>query len=198
MPFNRFGMRWLPHLCGVLVVCWFWSEFALSRTLRANAAGVLAAPQRPSVVNGLLVRLDRYLGQPLQPPVGEFSLLFATSDSCSYSKSQVDSLLNLIRRGEPLPSLILVSLSSKAQVQEPLVRALSARHISYQQLTVADSAAFSEDTGLAWTPAILLLDRHMRVRLVTERLTPTVEAILRDSCGSPRVQLPTHLGSDLR
>lgn len=198
MPSNRLGMRWLPHLCGVLVVAWFWSEFALSRTLRANAASVLAAPQRPSVVNGLLIRLDRYLKQPLKPPVGEFCLLFVTSDSCSYSKSQVDSLLNLIRRGEPLPSLILVSLSSHAQVQEPLVGALSARRMSYQQLTVTDSYAFSEDTGLAWTPAIVLLGRRMRVRLVTERLTPTVEAILRDSSGSTRVQPPTHLGSDLR
>ena len=48
-------------------------------------------------------------------------------------------------------------------------------HVPFQFLQFTDYVAFAQETGLAWTPAVALLDARFRLRLASSRLTPTVE-----------------------
>jgi hypothetical protein len=180
----RRRLQWIPHLCSVLLVAWFWSQFAANSHLRTGAAAALSATQRPYVMNGLLIRLDRHVSEPFIPARQGYQLLFLTSDLCPHSRRQADNLRTLIEHGERFPFVILASFDSGAITHRPLAAALTARGIRYRRLHITNQPAFSEDTGLAWTPAIAVLDRDMRVRFVTEEITPTVVARLRELLGS--------------
>lgn len=177
MLLRRLATWWLPQLLALALVAWFWSEFRSSRALRREVSTVLASSHRPYIVNGLRIRLDQYLRKPLVRS-SEYHLLLVTSDSCPYSRPQVQSLANMIWRGQSLPPTILVSLSDGSEAQRALVTALDAHGISHQDVRLTNSYAFSEDTGLVWTPAIALLDGDLRIRFVTERITPAAEAAL--------------------
>jgi hypothetical protein len=177
MDTMRVLRRWAAPMTAVLVVVWFWYTYSSHARLKQAAGAALAATHRPYLLNGTQVRLDRYLSPAFQPePRHRYYLAFVSSDSCKHSQTQARALLRWLERTRAIPPTLLISFDEGSLLQPALVAALSKRNVPYQRLRIRQQAAFTEDTGLAGTPAILILDSDLRVRLVAEGLSPAVEA----------------------
>jgi len=168
--------RWCRPILGAAVVLWFWYAYSSHTRLKQAAGIALATTQRPYVLAGLHINLDRYLTPQFRPEPGVgYYLVFVSSDSCRHSEEQAAVLLRWLRRANVVPATVLISFDEGSKLQPPLVSALQERKVPFQRLKIQNQAAFSEDTGLAWTPAILIVDSGLRVRLVTEHLSASAE-----------------------
>ena len=179
MTTNSIRKSLIP-MFALVVLGWFWFAYSSHGYWKRSAGVALSGTHRPYVLAGLQIPLDRYLVPSFHRESGSlYYLVFLSSDSCPHSEEQAARLSAWIESAPEVPPAVLLTFDG-VRVQRRLVAALVARGVRFQQLTVGRQVAFSEDTGLAWTPAVLLLDQGLRVRLVAEALSPTVEAHLNE------------------
>lgn len=151
----------------------FWSVRSAHVDLRARWTRHMQETTRPAVLNGLEVRLDRHLEPAVQTagPHGRY-LVLISSDHCPYSLAEVDGWRELLGRVPFRSDDAVIHMSvSGTGVASALA---DMEHVPLQFLQFTDYAAFAEETGLASTPAVVLLDARFRLRLASSRITPTV------------------------
>jgi hypothetical protein len=73
---------------------------------------------------------------------------------------------------------LLIVTKNGAEIPRALSSAASQRGLRSQIVRVTNNAGFSEQTGIAWTPQVLVLDSTGRVRISAEAVTHTVEAAI--------------------
>jgi len=191
VPLKGFNMtvpirgRAYSHLAmwvGLCLVLVFWCAHILNAHLLSSITEARGrAPQPPFLVNGLELTLNRCLDPPFAPESRRgWYLLIVVSDSCRFSHHEVPTWTSLMR---DLPfssddTVIIVSTHGD-QLARQLDRVASTRPVRHAVLRVTDILAFGLSTGLQGTPRTVILDNTRRVRLVTERVTPTVADLIR-------------------
>jgi hypothetical protein len=168
-------------VAGASVVA-FWSAVLAERTLRQQWGNVLMSSHRPPLLNGFLLRLDRFVDPAVMPGSADRYLAFVLSDACRFSAEDLPRWAALIRTlpFQSSDEILLITIFGHQGVDE-LARVAALRSIRTRRIDVVQRAGFSQQTGVSWTPATLLLDGDMRVRLVSQRVTDVVERLIRDA-----------------
>jgi hypothetical protein len=168
-------------VAGASVVA-FWSGVLAERTLRQAWGDVLIASHRPPLLNGFLFRLDRFVEPAVMPESADRYLVFVLSDTCHFSSEELPRWAALLRTlpFQSSDEVLLITVSGHRSADE-LADLAASRSIRARRIDVVQRAGFSQATGVAWTPATLLLDGDMQVRLVSERFTDVVEALIREA-----------------
>ena len=151
----------------------FWFVRSANVDLRARWTRQIVETSRPAVLNGLEVRLDRHLEPAVRTTGGRGRyLVLISSDQCPYSLAEVDRWRELLARVPfgPDDTVIHMSVSGTGVAGE----LADMEHVPFQFLQFTDYAAFAQETGLAWTPGVAVLDARFRLRLASSRVTPTV------------------------
>jgi hypothetical protein len=167
------------HARGVfifLLVTSFWCVFAVRLQLQTRIDQLREAAQVPFVLNGLELKLDRFVHPPLRATHKNCRyLLFLASDRCTYCWEQLGPWEDLLRRIQFHPDdvVVIVSLHGK-QLADRL--AATARTLGARQLLMdpVNPVVFGVETGLMTTPLAAVLDGHLRVQASSERITPSV------------------------
>ncbi len=161
----------------------FWASYATSVYLGRAWAQALRTTTRPPVVNGLPLRLAPFATLVRDSAPGleaERYLVLVASDDCPYSEAEIPAWTELLRglAFRRADVVLLISLKGRRipAAIEPVVRR---RGVPYRLSEVANRVGFAEATGLAWTPETLVLDRHLRVRLATERVSDPASALIK-------------------
>jgi hypothetical protein len=173
----------------LVVACvWFWAEYVALRRSAADRFALSRVAVRPIPLNGFLFPTAYLDVRPAA--VAEAILVLVTSDECRASQKQVGPWLQLLDSIRDLPpDAVEVVVLSKAGSRIPqTVRENSP--FPTRTRVIDDAVTFSRRTGISWTPALIVLDSHARLRLITEALTPIIrdEAIrqLRSSVNKGR------------
>ena len=154
----------------------FWALYGLNAFARSQWQQnyLQAQSSRPPVLNGLLFRQAN--SKPDTTSAGR-QLVLVTSDSCRFSQTQVPEWLTFASELKFLPtdSVTLVSLNGDS-LPRRMAKRLSGMGIPHriQVLTGGPKAVFMLENGVAWTPDILIIDEHRRIRLSAPRLTAAV------------------------
>lgn len=161
----------------------FWCGYATERIVSAQLAHMhtLHSPKRPLVLNGLLFRLDRHLSRPPHGAGQSRALVLISSDACRYSWDELPRWRRLIAElhFDKDDTLLLISLSGRA-IQQHLEEAARLRQVVPLSSLVTDQVGFIQETGVSWTPHTLVL-RDSIVRTSSERVTPTVHVLIKES-----------------
>jgi len=171
----------------IMFWCTYWNHLALRTQLVASHG----ESDRPPLVSGLVVNLQSYVHPVLQRPArsGLYSLVIVFSDRCLHSRREMHAWRRFLESTSPQPTVNVVLVSrSGDEISNQLASAARLHGWTYQQVRVRDSALFAERTGIAWSPELLVLDPKSRVRIATERLTPRVQALLRDLMDESRLK----------
>jgi hypothetical protein len=159
-------------LVGLLVA--FWTATILNGDLRRRWSALNDVSKRPFVLNGLTLQLEGSVVPSLDRRENAHTkyLVLVSSDECSVCQEQVDDWVDLMGRLQLSGDSEVVHITTNGTVLPERVRLVADRRgIPYRVLQVTNQAQFVEETGLAWTPALLLLDADLSVRLVTTQLS---------------------------
>jgi hypothetical protein len=165
--------------CAVVLVI-FWSAYGLNVLARSSWQQNYGRAQltRPLILNGLLFRPGP--GSADLPTTGR-QLVLVTSDTCSFSQAGVPEWLQLVEEinFRSPDSVSVISLRGRT-LPDHLSARLSELGVPHQVhvLTDVSKAVFMQQTGIAWTPEIMLVDEQRRIRLSSPRLTPSLRDAL--------------------
>lgn len=171
---SQFG-KWAFRAMFAAVVI-FWSAHVVEERFRSAVMSARATAQVPFAINGLQLPLDRVLLPRILPSTstGRYLLLVA-SDRCQYSQDEFTVWTRLLHEAplRPDDSIIIISLRGN-KLAKRLAEAAAKRHVSVVIGRPIDAITFGVGTGLSTTPTTAILDSRFRIRLVTERVSPTV------------------------
>jgi len=173
----RSRMRRKAYVVAIGLTVMYWSAAAADHIMYDRWGKVLRTAQKPLLVNGLRFRLGVFLDEPVEPsPLVQRYLVLISADECQYSQAELPRWLKLLDRVrfDDRDEVLLVS-SSGSRIQDALQSVLDGRGTAYRRLVVLNRAGFGANTGVSWTPETLALDGSMRIRIASERVTPTVE-----------------------
>lgn len=176
--------RVATYVVAVASLVAFWSSYLVEKAYRSAWGEVVIESQRPPLLNGLRFRLDRFVEPAVLPGRAERYLVIVLSDQCRFSAEDMPRWTTLLRT---LPfretdEILLISTSGRSAADE-LAKVAADRSVRTQRLDVVQRAGFSHQSGIAWTPATVVLDHEMRVRLASERVTDVFEALIAQAYG---------------
>jgi hypothetical protein len=164
----------------------FWLTASAHSGLRIRWSELQLGSQRPFVLNGLILRFDRHVRPTLK--IGDRTsryLVLVSSDECPVCLDAVDSWVSLLDRLKFEPTDYVVHVTTRGMmIPNTIAAALKSRNVGRQILRVDGQAGFAEETGLAWTPAVILLDAGLRVRLISSQVTPAFRREVEASFGA--------------
>ena len=162
-----------------LCVLFYWAAFIADRYAYDEWGRVLKRSNPPILANGLRLPLEPFVDS-LQLSAKDY-LAIVTADDCGYCLKEVGAWLSLLEsiRLDGDEEVLLLTTSGR-NIPSQLEKVLKRRGARYQILNIEARAAFGQRTGISWTPETLVLDREFRIRISSERVTPTVrELVLR-------------------
>lgn len=177
-------MKWRMNrslLCAIVVsVTSFWFAHGAKRLLHSEWGNFLEANKRPVLFNGLPLILDPFVEPPLIDKFTRY-LVIVSSDECAYSQREVTNWTRLLREAPFSAKDVVISISTVGtKIPSQLESILSMRRVAFRRQRVTNIGAFGQQTGVSWTPQTLVLDKEMRVRLQSEKVTQVVfEEVLR-------------------
>ena len=159
----------------------FWSASLAESTLRRSWIQVRRETQRPPLLSGLFFRLDRFVSPQVAPGTASRYLVIVLSDDCQFSAQQMPKWTTLIRTlpFRPSDEVLLITTSGRIAADR-LATFVASRSVRGRRIEIVQRAGFTQETGVSWTPATLVLDGRMRVRLVAERITEVVESSIKE------------------
>jgi hypothetical protein len=170
------GDSWarICYVASATTIALFWLTYAIERRLYADWGTLVRSSSKPPIVDGRVLNLQHFVNPALERRNGGY-LVLVTSDQCRYSQDEMSAWEALFGKLTVRSGITVVMVSTHGDAIPTRLRtALDLRGIPNQTLQVSNRAAFVEETGLGWTPHTVALDSKMRVRLTSERVTPTV------------------------
>lgn len=158
-------------LCALYWVAFWGEEWSKDRWRTAYSAS-----QRPPVVDGLVLRFAPFLNkEPEVTPVGGATVVLVYSDECPYSQAQANDWLAIMKlpEADQVSDVLLVRTGIGRQIESALLEGIRNGRRRVQSVNVKDRIGFMEATGIAWTPATIVIDSGSHVRFVAERLDAT-------------------------
>jgi hypothetical protein len=154
----------------------FWTAYFVHAQLSACIARARAGAQIPFVLNGLELKLDRFVRPALFPNANSrWYLLLFVSDRCPHSHDELATWKRLLRETPfTRDDMVIIISSHGGAIGKSLEDVAIERHVPHVVAVITDVLAFGIETGLVGTPTTAILDRRFRLRLVAERVTPTV------------------------
>lgn len=174
-------LKRLVIVASIVSVAFFWAAFGLRGYLHAKRDETLRRIRPMFALSGVTVRLDRHV-KPTYYPSGtrDRYLLVMSSDRCPYSQAAVDYWLAMLR---DLPfganDEVLLLSASGTVIPSRLAAALKNRRIEFRIFEVNDPLGFAQETGLGVTPLVAVLDSRRSIRIVSSRLTPSLQSEVR-------------------
>lgn len=167
--------RWQGIAALLGLIAFFWLSYWANSTVRERARSIRQVNQPPILLSGIEIRLDRFVAPPVMAShrSDSWTLVLVCSDLCPQSQAEVPAwmrLLDAVSWGDD--DRLVVLTAHGRQIPDQLLSGSRVRSIRHEIVRVTDVMSFRARTGIGWTPATLALDGAMRVRAVTERLTP--------------------------
>jgi len=169
---RRFRAEPLLSAAALLAALAYWGSHSLYGGLRAASSDLKVHTRRPYLLNGIQLRLDRYVLPTFAPPSrtnGRY-LALVSSDECPFSRSEAEVWRSWLHSlpFRSVDAVLFISLSG-SKTAAALAPPLDARRVRHSAILVSQVHGFAEETGLAWTPHTLALDGQLRIRVSMER-----------------------------
>jgi hypothetical protein len=166
-------------------VALYWFSAAARDTLRSDLRKQHAEFQRPQLLNGLTVRLDRVLLPAWKKEEAKRYLVFVSNDSCRYSQAQLPKWTQFLKEARLAPDVLVLFISTNGSSIPSRLRAAAAdAHIPHAVYAITTVNRFATDAAIAWTPETVVLDSNLKVRIASEALTPVVAQQIRERLSS--------------
>lgn len=178
------------QFAGIACVVLFWFAYGANQALGNRWGAYLRQPSRPPLLNGLELPTSFFKERPALSSADARYLLLISSDTCQYSEAESRNWISFLREATFRPTdRVWLITTNGARIPQKVQLVLKERGISHEIIQVADQTAFTQGTGIAWTPATVLLDSNFAVRLSAEQLSPSISQLIRVALSSGRPSL---------
>ena len=175
-------------VCGVIIIGLFWGLYGLASYGEWRVRSLLST-EKAVPLNGMRLNLSRYVSDDDGLVGADRYLVIVSKDSCTPCQREMPKRVEVLANAEMTPNDRIVLLSTGGLELPTQISAVAARKgIPATPVLLDSTDELKAETGIAWTPHVLILDKEWRIRFSVPRLdNAAASAIVRYFSG-PRTR----------